>query len=125
MVWGGMIALSTIARLQADQIFPHLAEIEKTMEAGSVITNDAGIKMLADIAACKEEYRLQIVPYLLKRFETSRPVDAPRYAERIFPAAGAAFQAEFLKILKKRMESASNSRLARLNKVLKQAEKAA
>ncbi len=35
MVWGGMIALSTIAGLQADKIFPHVDEIIKTMEAGS------------------------------------------------------------------------------------------
>src|SRR5512136_689457 len=70
MVWGGMIALSTIASLQADKIFPHLEEIKKTMKAGSVITNDAGMKTLAEIAARKEEYRAKIVPYLLERLSS-------------------------------------------------------
>jgi hypothetical protein len=123
MVWGGMIALSTIAGLQADQIFPQVDLIMKTMEAGSIITNDAGIKTLTEVAARKDEYRLRIIPYLLERLEASRPVDAPRYAENILIAISKADQAEFIKILEKWIESASGSRLARLKKVRKQAEK--
>lgn len=42
MVWGGMIALSTVASLRADAIFPHAETIQKTMAAGTVITNDPG-----------------------------------------------------------------------------------
>jgi hypothetical protein len=122
MVWGGMIGLSTIASLQADKIFPHVELIEKTMKAGSVITKDAGIKTLVAVAAGKDEYRARIIPYLLQCLTNSRPVDAPRYAENMLAAIGPADQAEFIKILKKWMPSASNSRLPRLKKVLKQAE---
>ena len=123
MVWGSMIALSTIAARKADELIGHLPEIIKTMEAGTVITDDAGIKILADMAASKEKYRPQIVPYLLKRLADSRSVDTPRYAERIAPAVGAANKAEFIRILETRMESATPSRLARLKKVLKEAGK--
>jgi hypothetical protein len=123
MVWGGMIALSTIAGLQADRIFPHVELIIKTMEAGSVITNDAGIKTLTEVAARKDEYRLRIVPYLLKRLADSRPVDAPRYAENMLAAIGPAEKADFIKAIEKWLASASSARLARLQKVLKQAEK--
>jgi hypothetical protein len=123
MVWGGMISLSTIASLQADKIFPHVDEIKKTMEAGSIITNDAGIKTLTEVAARKDGYRARIVPYLLTRLANSRPVDAPRYAENILVAIGAADKAEFIKIIEKWTGVASGSRLARLKKVLKQAEK--
>jgi hypothetical protein len=119
MVWGGMIALSTIAPLKADEIFPHVDEIKKTMEEGTVITNDAGIKILADIAAQKEEYRSEILPYLFKRLADCRSVDTPRYAERVAPAVDAAHKAEFIQILEKCMESATSSRLARLRKSLK------
>jgi hypothetical protein len=125
MVWGGMIALSTIAALQADELFGHLPEIIKTMEAGTVITNDAGIKILADMAPHKEEYRARIVPYLLQRLADARPVDAARYADRIVGAAGPAYKAEFIRVLEKRMEAASGSRLARLKKVHREAEKIA
>jgi hypothetical protein len=122
MVWGGMIALATIASLQAEKIFPHQEEIKKVMQAGSVITNDAGMKTLAEIAARKEEYRAKIFPYLLEHLADSRAADAPRYAETILPATGAANKADFIKILQKWITSASGSRLSRLKKVLKQAE---
>jgi hypothetical protein len=119
MVWGGMIALSTIAAIKADELIGHLSEIIKTMEAGTVITNDAGIKILSDMAATKEEYRPQIVPYLLKRLADSRSVDTPRYAERIAPAVGATYKADFIQILEKKMESTTVSRLAHLKKTIK------
>jgi hypothetical protein len=122
MVWGGMIALSTIAGLQADKIYPHLELIKKTMQDGSVITNDAGIKTLAAIAAQKDEYRLQILPYLLERLANARPVDAPRYAENILMAINMDDKTEFINLLKKWMTSADGSRLARFRKVLQQAE---
>jgi hypothetical protein len=123
LVWGGMIALSTIASLQAEKIFPNLDLIKKTMKNGSVITNDAGIKTLAGVAAQKDEYRARILPYLLERLADSRAVDAPRYAEVLLAAIGPAEKAGFIKILEKWIGSASGSRLARLKKVLKQAEK--
>jgi hypothetical protein len=122
LVWGGMIALSTIASLRAEQIFPHVDEIEKTMQAGSVITNDAGIKTLTAVAAHKDEYRERILPDLLKRLAEARAVDAPRYAENILPAIDMAHKADFVRIVNQWIGAASGSRLARLKKVLQQAE---
>jgi hypothetical protein len=123
LVWGGMIALSTIASLQADKIFPHVDEIKKTMEAGSIITKDAGIKTLTEVAARKDKYRLQIIPYLLERLADSRPVDAPRYAEVILATISPTDKVGFIQILEKWIGAASGSRLSRLKKVLKQAKK--
>ena len=123
MVWGGMIALSTIASRQAEKIFPHLEEIKKVMKAGSVITNDAGMKTLAEIAARKEGFRHRITPYLLERLADCRAADAPRYAESIFIAIGPAEKADFIRIVNQWIGSASGSRLARLKKVLKRAER--
>jgi hypothetical protein len=122
MVWGDMIAISTIAGLQADVIFPHVAEIKKTMETGSVITNDAGMKALAKIAARNEEYRDSIIPTLFDRFKNSRPVDAPRYAEFILGAIDRTNKVQFTSLLLQWIASASGSRLARLRKVFKQVE---
>jgi len=123
LVWGGMIALSTIASRQADKIFPHVEEIIKTMKSGSVITYDAGIKTLTGVAARKDEYRKQIVPFLLERLADSRAVDVPRYAEVILAAISPADKANFIRILEKWIGVASGARLARLKKVLKQAGK--
>jgi hypothetical protein len=121
LVWGGMIALSTIAGLQAEKLFPHVETVKKVMASGSVITNDAGMKTLAGIAAQKDEYRGAILPYLFERLSLSRPVDAPRYAEVILDCVSSADKAGFIAILDKWMKSAEGTRLARLKKVRKQA----
>ena len=57
LVWGAMIALSTIATLKADVIFDHLKEILRAFEQGSVITVDAGVLTLAGVASARHEYR--------------------------------------------------------------------
>ncbi len=123
MVWGGMIALSTIASLQAGRLFPHIDKIEKTMDGGTVITNDAGIKTLADVAAQRAEYQKAITPFLLERLAGARPVDAPRIAENILHAVGPGQKAEFIRILEGWINSAPASRQMRLKKVLKQADR--
>jgi hypothetical protein len=123
MIWGGMIALSTIASLQAEKIFPHVEEIEKVMDKGSVITRDAGMRTLSQMAAYKDEMCEKILPYLLGQLSTARAVDAPRYAEFIIDAVGVADKDAFILILEKWMEATSGGRLARLRKVKKQAEK--
>jgi hypothetical protein len=124
LVWGGMIALSTIAPLKAELLKDHLQEIIKTMEAGTVITNDAGIKILASVAANEDSGRVKILPYLLQRLESARAVDAPRYAEVIAPAVNSAYKEVFIRILKEWIASSSGGRLSRLKKVLKTVETA-
>jgi len=88
LVWGGMIALSTIAELQADFIYAHREEILKAMHEGSVITLDNGVKVLA-LAASKDAYRPDIFPHLLKHLQTCRPKDVPQHAEKSLSAVDA------------------------------------
>ncbi len=121
LVWGGMIALSTIARLQADRLFPHFEAIQKAMRGGSVITNDAGMRTLAGIAHEKDEYRLCILPFLLARLAEARAVDAPRYAEEIVNLLTPADREQFLAILDVFIQSTDGGRLGRLQRVRKQA----
>src|SRR5581483_8230913 len=57
LVWGAMEALATIASLEADAIYKHVAVVEDAMAHGSVITRDNGIKTLSRVAAQKDAYR--------------------------------------------------------------------
>ncbi len=72
LVWGGMIALSTIAGLRADFIHAHLDEILKAMRAGSVITVDSAVRVLA-LAATDDAYRPEIFPHLLEHLRHLPP----------------------------------------------------
>jgi hypothetical protein len=122
LVWGAMIALSTIADLQADAIYPHVAEIEQVMDQGSVITKDNGVKVLALVAAQKAAYSKTIFPYLLHHLETCRPKDVPQHAEKAVVAINERNKQPFMAVLEKRLVDLSGSPAARVKKVIKEVE---
>ena len=121
LVWGGMIALSTIAEIRADFIHAYLKDILKAMDAGSVITVDNAVKALA-LAASQESYRAVIFPHLLKHLRECRPKDVPQHSEKSLPAIDANNKDEFIAVLEKRMEDLSASQITRVNKVIKAAK---
>jgi hypothetical protein len=123
LVWGGMIALSTVAPLAAVVLHPHLAEIQKAFQSGSVITKDAGVLALAGIASANSAYNCEIFPILLEHLRTCRPKDLPQHAEKTLPAVTAKNKADFIAVLEKRMEDMLGGQVARVKKVIKQAEK--
>ena len=123
MVWGGMIALSTVADIKAAEIFPHVDEIVQVMKNGSVITMDNGVKALALVASQKNEYRNSIFPTLLNHLKTCRPKEVPQHAEKSLPAIAADNKSDFIRLLEKRLKEMTASQAARLKKIMKAAEK--
>ena len=121
LVWGGMIALSTIAEQKADFIHVHLKEILKAMDAGSVIAVDGAVKTLA-LVASKDAYRAEIFPHLLEHLHNCRPKDVPQHAEKSLPAVDISNKGEFIAILEKRMEDLSGTQMKRVRNVIKEAE---
>lgn len=122
LVWGGMIALSTISSLTADDLFPHLAEIQKAMASGSVITVDAAILTLAGIASAKPEYNRAIFPTLLEHLRTCRPKEVPQHAEKTLPAVTPVNKDDFIAVLESRMEDLTTAQTGRLKKVIRKVE---
>jgi hypothetical protein len=123
LVWGAMLALSTIAPVTADALYSHVSEIQRAMQRGSVITTDAGVLTLAAIAATGNERRRAIFPFLLNHLQTCRPKDVPQHAEKTFAAVDAANKDEFINTLEKRMEDMSSAQAKRVRKTIQQAQK--
>jgi hypothetical protein len=122
LVWGAMIALSTVADLQADAIYPHVEAIKQVMDQGSVITKDNGIKVLALVAAQNTAHSKEIFPYLLHHLETCRPQDMPQHAAKTVVAVNARNKQQFIAVLEKRLVDLSGSQSARVKKVIREAE---
>ncbi|MGZ3673776.1 MAG: hypothetical protein ACXVCO_05655 [Ktedonobacterales bacterium] len=122
LVWGGMTALSAVAALKPQIVFTHLDEIEKVMDKGSVITMDNGVQALARAASKNEKYGREILPYLLEHLSTCRPKDVAQHAEKSLPAINANNKSRFIAVLTSRMDDLTDSALARVKKVIKQAE---
>jgi len=122
LVWGGMLALSTVAQVAADTLYPHIPEIQDAIQHGSVITKDAGVLTLAVIASTREERRKEIFPFLLTHLQTCRPKDVPQHAEKILKAVDAVNKEEFIEVLRKRLSDMSGAQAKRVNKAIREAE---
>jgi len=122
LVWGGMTALAEVAKVNPDAVFRNLDAIKKAKETGSVITVDNAISTLAHTAAGSKKYNEVIFPYLLKHLSGCRPKEVPQHSERTLPAVNTSNKAGFIMVLEKRMEDLSGGGLARVKKVIKQAQ---
>jgi hypothetical protein len=122
LVWGGMIALATVAGVAADELYAHAGEIQKAMRGGSVITVDNGVLALARLAASSDARNRELFPYLLEHLRACRPKDVPQHAEKTLVAVNDENQSAFVGVLEKRLEDMSGSQARRLNKVIKAAK---
>lgn len=119
LVWGGMIALSTIASLKAKEIFEQRETIKKVLEKGSVITADAGIKTISQVAASGGKYNKALFPYLIECIKTCRPKSVAQYSESIFEAVSEENKTQFIKAVNERKDILNPSQLKRVDKLLK------
>jgi hypothetical protein len=124
MVWGGMIALSTIAGLQAPAIWSKVDDVIAALDRGTLITVVWGVKTLALVAAANEEYRARLFPELLRILRASIPRDAPMHAESILPALDGANRQQFLDLLASRQGELSPTQLAKVRRIVKKAQAA-
>jgi hypothetical protein len=123
LVWGGMIALSTIADKAAPEIYGCLDTIIRITDNGSVITVDNGIRTLSKVASTNEKYSERILPYLLKHLDTCKPRDIARHAEYMMCAVNHNNRNSFIEVLKKREISLNASELKRIYKIYRIIEK--
>lgn len=122
LVWGGMLALCSIAALKPKEIFEQVELVKKVTREGSVITTDNGIKTLAVVAGFKAEYTQVIFPFLIEHLQTSRSKEVPQHAESTLTAVNAGNKKIFIDTLTARLEALTLSQIARVKKVIRIAE---
>lgn len=122
LVWGGMIALRTIAELRPQVVLAHLDEIEEAIDKGSAITVDSGIEALARAASKDERCLRAVLPYLINHLSTCRARDLPQHAEKSLCAINGTNKSRFIGVLTRRLDELSGAGLARVKNVLKEAQ---
>ena len=119
MVWGGMIALSTIVDLKHKNIFESLDKIMLATDKGSVITIDNGVKILIKLTKYPEYYETTN-PLLIEQLKKCPIKQLPMYAERTTACISDKNRKEFLKLLENRLsECEKESQKKRIMKLLK------
>lgn len=120
LIWGAMIALSTIASLKPKEIYEKLDDVYLAIKTGSTITLDNGIKTLALIAAVNEEYNKRIFPFLVEHLKTCKPRDVPQHAEKILVAVNERNKSDYEKVLDIRQNDLSAAQIVRIKKIYKE-----
>ncbi|MDT8860780.1 hypothetical protein N0O92_11085 [Alkalihalobacillus sp. MEB130] len=119
LVWGAMMALSTIAEAASETIMAHLDTLKSAMKIGSVITNDKGVLTLAKLAAVSKENNDAIFPFLLNHLENCRTKEIPQHSESTLLAVTDENKEEFLEVLRKRETYLTAPQLKRVKKSIK------
>ena len=119
MVWGGMIALATIAGRKPHEIWQRIDDVIEAVEHGSLITVVWGVKTLARVASTDTTYSQKIFPVLVNQLRSCIPRDVPTDAESMLCAVDAGNRQELLSVLESRRAEMKPSQLARLNKALR------
>ena len=118
MIWGGMIALATIAEEKPKEIFEQLATVTDTIEHGTLITVVWGVKAIAKVAATNQTYKQKIFPFLMGQLKKCTPRDVSMHAENILPI-DQTNKTEFLSTIETRKPQLSTAQLARLRRFIK------
>lgn len=124
MVWGSMIALSTIARLKSYYIYKKIDLILQTMKKGTLITEVWGIKTLVNLSLENKEYKSKLLSVLFDYLERCRPIDFAARVETILPVIENTDENEILdRIIEIKSKELSDSQTKKLRMVLKKNQK--
>lgn len=119
LVWGSMIALSTIADLVPDTVYEHLPAVIAAYESGSVITVDNAVSVFAKLCKAGGDYRRSVFPILVEHLGTCRPKEVAQHAERAAVCVDSETIDEFTAVLEKRKPELTAPQLSRVNRLLK------
>ena len=123
LIWGGMIAISTITDLKHKEVFAVLGKIMETVEKGSVITTDCGIEILARLNRHRNYFNTTD-PLLIEQLWKCPIKQLPMYIEKSLVSIQKGNKAMYQTIIEKRKsECDKDSQAKRLDKSLKQINK--
>jgi hypothetical protein len=120
LVWGGMIALSTITDLKHAEIFDSLNIIMDTVNRGSVITIDAGVEILARLNK-HAKYVNVTEPLLMEQLWKCPIKQLPMYIEKSIASIRKEGKEIYLTLIERRKKDCDNdSQAKRLEKSFRQ-----
>jgi hypothetical protein len=104
-------------------IFGAFTNITTAIDKGSVITKDAGVATLANLAVV-ESQKEKVIPVLFDELKKCPPKQLPQYAEKSLIAIDKKHKKAFIDLLNTRLSSLEKeSQIKRINKVLRAVEK--
>lgn len=126
MVWGGMIALATVAELNAELIGKQIELVLTTMKKGTLITEVWGIKTLVGVSLKNKTTKEKLLPVLYDYLERCRPIDFATRVETILPVISNLDENEIMeRIIAMKTSELIDSQTKKLNTILTRYKKQA
>ena len=117
--WGAMIALSTLSRLESNELYKELPAIIKVAEKGSVITKDNAINIMIELGKTSG-YRNKVFVLLIEQLLKSPINQFPKYAEQTLILVNSSNKVEFVNTVSSRLSDlVKESHINRVKKVLR------
>jgi len=117
MVWGAMIALSSVAKVEPDYVYQIKDLVLEKIETGSVITNVWGVYTIINMADHGYYSELKDVMFTLLR--NVRNIDFAKRAESMIDVFEPSDIAVFKEILEERLPDLTSGGQKRVQKLLK------
>ncbi|MGL1892589.1 MAG: hypothetical protein OCD02_13250 [Spirochaetaceae bacterium] len=119
LVWGGMIALSTITNIKSELIFSKIDYLLDVIEKGTLITQIHGINVLIKLCLEDVNYKFKLMPMLFDYLNMCRPVDLGKRVELMLPVLESEEESlKFETILNKKVSSLSDSQVKKLRTII-------
>jgi len=118
MVWGSMIAISSIAKVEPKPIYQIKDLILDKIETGTVITNVWGVYAIINLAS--SGYYSELKSTLFELQKKCRNIDFAKRAESMIDAIAQSDLSEYMEILEERLPALSSGGQKRVKKVLKE-----
>jgi len=117
MVWGAMIAISTIAKVEPHTVYRDRDKVISLIKDGSVITQVWGVYTLINLCNVKE-YNKELIDVLLDVLDKTRDIDFAKRAISIHAVISTESQDRFNSILMKRVTDLSKSAQIKVKKLI-------
>ena len=119
MVWGAMIAITTISKIKAKEIFQQITLILNAIDSGTVITEVWGIKTLASLSSIDGAMKKKLMPILADYLQKARPVDFTTRLEDILQTVSTDNDAALIgKIVKEKLSELSEAQKKKLKTLI-------
>lgn len=119
MIWGSMIALSTIAEIKSNEIFKSIDLIMQTIKKGTLITEVWGIKTLVNLSKQNKVFKEKLLPVLFDYLEKCRPIDFAKRVDVILPILKSPDEKEIIaRIISLKTSELSEAQLKKLKTIM-------
>lgn len=118
LVWGGMIAAWCVAQADPEAVWRRRKVVLAAFETGTVITRDAAIHALAEVASSSPARSRALAGFFIRALTECRPKDVPRWGGLTLPAMGNKAGKEARAVIQGRLDEMNASGRKRAEKLL-------